>query len=85
MSLCLIILFSRTFSFFYTTESTSANACVPTLAVPCNILNIWISTSGWYLIYSFSDPFGYHWMLLQIHKEVSFEERVKLWEEERES
>jgi len=34
---------------------------------------------------SFSDPFGYHWMLLQIHKEVSFEDRVKLWEENRES
>ncbi len=33
---------------------------------------------------SFSDPFGYHWMLLQVHKEVSFEDRVKLWEEGRE-
>ncbi len=29
----------------------------------------------------FSDPFGYVWMLHQIHKEVSFEERKKLWEE----
>lgn len=27
----------------------------------------------------FSDPFGYLWMLHQMHKEVSFEERVKLW------
>lgn len=32
----------------------------------------------------FADPFGYHWMLQQIHKEVSFEERVQLWEEKRE-
>lgn len=32
----------------------------------------------------FSDPFGYQWMLHQIYKEVSFEERVELWEEERE-
>jgi Uncharacterized protein conserved in bacteria len=31
----------------------------------------------------FSDPFGYQWMLHQIHKEVSFEERTKLWEEKR--
>ena len=29
----------------------------------------------------FMDPFGYIWMLHQIHREVSFEERVKLWEE----
>jgi PhnB protein len=28
----------------------------------------------------FSDPFGYLWMLHQVHKEVSFEERKKLWE-----
>jgi len=33
----------------------------------------------------FMDPFGYIWMLHQIHREVSFEERVKLWEEKRES
>jgi len=31
----------------------------------------------------FSDPFGYLWMLHQVHKEVSFEERKKLWEERR--
>lgn len=31
----------------------------------------------------FSDPFGYVWMLHQMHKEVSFEERVKKWEEKR--
>lgn len=31
----------------------------------------------------FSDPFGYLWMLHQIHKEVSFEERTKLWEERK--
>lgn len=31
----------------------------------------------------FSDPFGYVWMLHQMHKEVSFEERVKNWEEKR--
>ena len=29
----------------------------------------------------FSDPFGYLWMLHQVHKEVSFEERKKLWED----
>ena len=33
----------------------------------------------------FCDPFGYQWMLHQIHKEVSFEERTKLWEEKRDS
>lgn len=33
----------------------------------------------------FLDPFGYIWMLHQVHKEVSFEERVKLWEEKRDS
>lgn len=33
---------------------------------------------------SFFDPFGYQWMLHQVHKEVSFEERVELWEEKRE-
>ncbi|HHT90249.1 MAG: VOC family protein [Limnochordia bacterium] len=27
----------------------------------------------------FVDPFGYVWMLHQVHKEVSFEERMKLW------
>ncbi|GAB6085060.1 VOC family protein [Alkaliphilus crotonatoxidans] len=31
----------------------------------------------------FTDPFGYQWMLHQIHKEVSFEERQQLWEEKR--
>ena len=31
----------------------------------------------------FSDPFGYIWMLHQVHREVSFEERVKLWEERK--
>ena len=29
----------------------------------------------------FVDPFGYLWMLHQVHKEVSFEERVKIWED----
>jgi len=29
----------------------------------------------------FSDSFGYLWMLHQIHKEVSYEERTRLWEE----
>lgn len=33
----------------------------------------------------FSDPFGYLWMLHQIHKEVSFEERTQLWEEKRDN
>jgi PhnB protein len=32
-----------------------------------------------------SDPFGYLWMLHQIHKEVSFEERTRLWEEKRDN
>ncbi|WP_104373014.1 VOC family protein [Desulfocucumis palustris] len=31
----------------------------------------------------FSDAFGHLWMLHQIHKEVSFEERKRLWEEKR--
>lgn len=31
----------------------------------------------------FSDPFGYLWMLHQVHQEVSFEERIRLWEENR--
>lgn len=31
----------------------------------------------------FSDPFGYLWMLHQVHREVSFEERKKLWEERK--
>ena len=29
----------------------------------------------------FTDPFGYLWMLHQVHREVSFEERKKLWED----
>ena len=28
-----------------------------------------------------TDPFGYVWMLTQIHREVSFEERTKIWDE----
>ena len=32
----------------------------------------------------FIDPFGYLWMLHQVHEEVSFEERKKLWEERKE-
>lgn len=31
----------------------------------------------------FSDAFGYLWMLHQMHKEVSYEERTRLWEEKR--
>mgnify|MGYP000879896598 FL=1 len=31
----------------------------------------------------FSDTFGYQWMLHQVHKEVSFAERTRLWEEKR--
>ena len=31
----------------------------------------------------FNDSFGYQWMLHQVHKEVSFEERIRLWEEKR--
>lgn len=33
----------------------------------------------------FNDTFGYIWMLHQVHKEVSFEERTKLWEEKRDN
>jgi len=29
----------------------------------------------------FADPYGYVWMLHQIHREVSFEDRVKMWED----
>ena len=29
----------------------------------------------------FIDPFGYLWMLHQVHEEVSFEERKRIWEE----
>lgn len=32
----------------------------------------------------FMDPFGYVWMLHQVHKEVSHEERLKLWEDSKE-
>ncbi|WP_255245383.1 VOC family protein [Evansella sp. LMS18] len=32
----------------------------------------------------FMDPFGYVWLLHQVHSEVSHEERLKLWEEKRE-
>lgn len=31
----------------------------------------------------FADLFGYQWMLHQIHREVSFEERIRFWEEKR--
>ncbi|QUI24116.1 VOC family protein [Vallitalea pronyensis] len=31
----------------------------------------------------FTDAFGYQWMLHQIHKEVSHEERIRLWEEKK--
>ncbi|ARK29899.1 MerR family transcriptional regulator [Halalkalibacter krulwichiae] len=33
----------------------------------------------------FMDPFGYIWMLHQVHKEVSHEERIQLWEKNREN
>ncbi|SFK33969.1 Uncharacterized conserved protein PhnB, glyoxalase superfamily [Halobacillus dabanensis] len=33
----------------------------------------------------FMDSFGYLWMLHQVHNEVSFEERKRLWEEEKEN
>ena len=33
----------------------------------------------------FVDPFGYQWMLHQVHQEVSFEERVQLWENQLEA
>ncbi|WP_312355567.1 VOC family protein [Aminipila sp.] len=33
----------------------------------------------------FTDPFGYQWMLHQIEREVSFEERVQLWKKHQET
>lgn len=32
----------------------------------------------------FTDRFGYVWMLHQMHKEVSLEDRLELWEKEKE-
>jgi PhnB protein len=32
-----------------------------------------------------TDPFGYVWMLHQMHKEVSFEERMQIWEQKNDS
>ncbi|MGV8082853.1 MAG: hypothetical protein AB2L09_04350 [Coriobacteriia bacterium] len=32
-----------------------------------------------------SDPFGYVWMLHQLHRVVSFEERTKIWDEKLKS
>lgn len=31
----------------------------------------------------FMDPFGYIWMLHEVHKEVSHEERIKLWQDKK--
>lgn len=31
----------------------------------------------------FNDTFGYQWMLHQIHRVVSHEERIKIWEEKK--
>ncbi|MFA1822617.1 VOC family protein [Virgibacillus oceani] len=33
----------------------------------------------------FIDPFGYQWILHQVHEKVNFEERVELWEQKREN
>jgi PhnB protein len=33
----------------------------------------------------FNDAFGYQWMLHQMHNVVSFEERIRLWEEKRDN
>ncbi len=33
----------------------------------------------------FTDVFGYTWMLHEVHREVSFEERVQLWENRQEA
>ena len=30
----------------------------------------------------FADPFSHTWMLHQVHREVSFEDRVELWEDQ---
>ena len=32
---------------------------------------------------AFCDSFGYQWMLHQMHKEISFQGRVELWEGKR--
>lgn len=31
----------------------------------------------------FLDPFGYIWMLHQVHRDVSHEERIRLWEKSK--
>ncbi len=31
----------------------------------------------------FADGFGYQWMLHKVHKEVSFKERIRLWERKK--
>ncbi|MDX8044974.1 VOC family protein [Gracilibacillus sp. S3-1-1] len=31
----------------------------------------------------FLDPYGYVWMLHQVHRDVSHEERIRLWEEKK--
>ncbi|WP_249872506.1 VOC family protein [Oceanobacillus saliphilus] len=33
----------------------------------------------------FVDSYGYQWMLHQVHREVSHEERIRLWEEKRDN
>lgn len=33
----------------------------------------------------FKDPFGYIWMLHEVHEVVSFDDRVKVWEEKRDN
>jgi PhnB protein len=32
---------------------------------------------------TFIDPFGYVWMVHQVHREISYEERIRILEERR--
>jgi len=32
---------------------------------------------------SFVDPYGYHWMLHQVHRVVSHEDRIQLWKDSK--
>ena len=47
----------------------------------CNELQPVVELAGYSVSNaSFMDPYGYHWMLHQVHEVVSREERLKLWE-----
>lgn len=58
-----------------THEKALANGCVEIQGIT-NMMDNAVSNS------IFVDPFGYMWMLHQIYKELSFEERIQIIEEE---